>query len=306
MSKLLNTADVKSVMLKKGLKPLEPYSKARAKWKCECLTCHRIVFPSYWNIKNSRTKKQGCSICIGTKVDPKEVKEKMLLAGLKTLHAYPGKDIRWKCKCITCGEIVFPTWNNVRNGQGGCGKCRYIKSGKSNRTPEKDAIKLMVKAKLLPLEPYLNKEMPWKCRCLKCNQIVYPSAGNVKRGQGGCSFCRETGLNYKEPAYIYLIFNKELDSIKIGVSNNDSRPNRLESHKRQGWTVYKTKNFKKGIIAEQVETGILRWVRKDLKLGRHLTPDLMPQGGHSETIDSEEINLTAIWAKVEELSRVKR
>jgi len=290
-------------MLRKGLKPLEPYRKASTKWKCKCLLCKRIVYLTYWNVRNSTSGKKGCAICIGVEVDPKEVKEKMLVAGVRTYGPYPGKDIGWKSKCLTCGKIIYPSWNNIRNGSGGCGSCRYVKSGKSNRSPEKDVIKFMVKAELLPLEPYLNKEIPWKCRCLKCKQIVYPSAGNVKRGQGGCSYCRETGLNYKDPAYIYLILHKKFESIKIGVSNNDSRPNRLKSHQKEGWSVYKTKNYKNGFTAEKVETGVLRWLRKDLMLGRHLTLDSMPQGGHSETVDASEIDLPTIWAKVEELSK---
>ena len=32
----------------------------------------------------------------------------------------------------------------------------------------------------------------------------------------------------------------------------------------------------------------------------------MPQGGWTETVDASEIDLPTIWAKVEELSRVKR
>jgi len=302
-AKRLSEQITMKLMLKKGLKPLEPYKKAKSRWKCRCLLCKRIVYPTYWNVRNSKSNKKGCAICIGVEVDPKEVKEKMLVAGLRTYGPYPGKDISWKCKCLTCGKIVYPNWNNIRNGAGGCGSCRYVKSGKSNRSLEKDVIKFMVKAELLPLEPYLNKDLPWKCRCLKCKKIVYPTAGNIKRGQGGCSYCRETGLNYKDPAYIYLIFHKQFESIKIGVSNNDSRPNRLKSHQKEGWVVYKTKNYNTGFTAEKVETGILRWLRKDLMLGRHLTLDLMPQGGHSETVDASEIDLATIWVKVEQLSK---
>ena len=293
-------------MIKRGLKPLEPYKEAKAKWKCECLTCHRISFPTYWNIRNSTSNKKGCAICVGHAVDPVEVKEKMLKAGLKTYGSYPGKDKRWKCKCLTCGEIVFPSWNNIRNGAGGCGKCRYVKSGKSNRVPEKDAIARMLKAELQPLEPYTNKEVPWKCLCLKCGNETYPTAGNIQRGQGGCSFCRETGLNYQEPAYLYLIFQEEHQSIKIGVSNLDSKPNRLKQHQKFGWTVYKTKNYRSGEVAELVETKVLRWLRKDLKLGRHLTPGHMPQGGHTETVDATEIDLPTIWAKVLRFSKLQK
>ena len=295
-----------SEMLIKGLKPLEPYKKAASKWKCECMLCHRVTYPTYWTVRNSKSKKKGCAICVGVKVDPVEVKEKMQEAGLKPFGSYPGKDKPWKSKCLTCGEVVFPNWNNIRNGAGGCGKCRYVKSGRANRTPEKDAIAFMLKAGLQPLEPYLNKEIPWKCLCLKCQKVVFPSAGNIKKGQGGCSYCRETGLNYAEAAYIYLITHEEYQSIKIGVSNRDSRPNRLKQHQKQGWIVYKIRNYKSGEQAEKVETGVLRWLQKERGLGRHLTPKQMPQGGHSETVDALEIDLPTIWAKVEQLSRLKK
>jgi hypothetical protein len=256
-------------------------------------------------MRNSSTKKKGCAICLGLAVDATEVKQKMLLAGLKTFGSYPGKDNPWKCKCLTCGNIVYPSWNNIRNGVGGCGKCRYIKSGKSNRTPEKNAIATMARAGLLPLEPYVNQFNPWKSQCLKCMNLTYPMYANIRKGQGGCSFCRETGLNYKDPAYIYLIFHQDFQSIKVGVSNNDSRPNRLKAHQKNGWAVYKVKNFSSGQQAEFIETQVLRWIRKERGLGKHLSSRLMPQGGHSETIDSNEIDLATIWAKVLKLSNSK-
>lgn len=37
-----------------------------------------------------------------------------------------------------------------------------------------------------------------------------------------------------------------------------------------------------------------------------LTPKQMPRGGHTETVDASEIDLSTIWAKVEELSKVIR
>jgi hypothetical protein len=72
-SKRLNDKDTVSVMLKKGLNPLEPYKQAKLRWKCECLTCHCIVYPTYWNVRNSKSNKKGCAICIGVEVDPKDI-----------------------------------------------------------------------------------------------------------------------------------------------------------------------------------------------------------------------------------------
>lgn len=303
LKRKLDDEKVVKEMNNAGFTPIEPYKSARSKWKCECRLCGRIQYPSYWNVRNSKTNLKGCAYCVGVKVDPKEVKELMLKAGLKPLEDYKSKDSRWKCLCLTCNRMVYPSWNNIRNGSGGCGYCRYIKSGKSNRTPEKEAIATMLKSNLLPLENYNNKDMPWKCKCLKCKNIVYPMAGNVKRGQGGCTYCRETGLNYSEAAYIYLIFHEEYDSIKVGVSNVNSKPNRLNQHKKNGWSVFKTLNFKSGRAAEIVETKTLQWLRKEMKLNRHLTADLMPQGGHSETVDASEISLLQIWQKIEDISK---
>jgi hypothetical protein len=136
--------------------------------------------------------------------------------------------------------------------------------------------------------------------------LVFPMYANIRKGQGGCSYCRETGLNFKDPAYLYLLFHEDFQSIKIGVSNNDSRPNRLKAHQKNGWSVYKVKNYSTGQQAELIETQILRWIRKDRGLGTHLSPKLMPQGGYSETVDSNEIDLPSIWEKVVKLSKSKK
>jgi len=306
MSRKLTEKEVRAVMLKKGLKPLEPYKTAKTKWRCECLLCHRYVEPTYWNTRNSKSKLMGCAFCVGVKVDPAEVKDRMLKAGLKTYGPYIGKDMKWKCKCLVCGDLVFPTWNNIRKGQGGCGRCRYVKSGKSNSTPEKDAIARMLKSQLQPLEQYANTDTPWKSICLKCKNTVYPTLRNIKAGQGGCAYCRESGLNYSDPAYIYLIFHEEYSSIKIGVSNSDSKPNRIKAHQKQGWSVYRIQNFKNGRAAEEIETQVLRWIRKNKRLPVHLSSKIMPQGGHSETVSASEIALPTIWAEVLKRSKVKR
>ena len=53
------------VMLKAGLKPLEPYKSDRTPWKCACQKCKEIVFPTYKSVKNG----SGCIYCAGKKVN---------------------------------------------------------------------------------------------------------------------------------------------------------------------------------------------------------------------------------------------
>ena len=67
-----------------------------------------------------------------------------------------------------------------------------------------------------------------------------------------------------------------------------------------------SKDFTTGDEAFRVEQKTLIWLRETKSLGIYLSKSEMPQGGETETVDASEINLPTIWAKVEELSRVKK
>ena len=70
--------------------------------------------------------------------------------------------------------------------------------------------------------------------------------------------------------------------------------------------MYRIRNLKNGRAAEEIETQVLRWIRKNKRLPVHLSSKLMPQGGHSETVSASEIALPTIWAEVLKQSKVKR
>ena len=53
-----------------------------------------------------------------------------------------------------------------------------------------------------------------------------------------------------------------------------------------------------------MEQRVIKWLRVEVGLPIHLNDSQMPQGGHTETVDASEIDLSTIWAKVEQLSRV--
>lgn len=132
------------------------------------------------------------------KLDSNDAVGLMLKAGLKPLEPYKTSISKWKCKCLVCGDIVKPTYKQIARGIGGCRTCRYIKSGKSNSNSEVEAVALMLKNNLKPLEPYKNKDKPWKSMCLICKKTVNPSFGNIKRGQAGCKWCTRKFLDPKE------------------------------------------------------------------------------------------------------------
>jgi recombinational DNA repair protein (RecF pathway) len=59
----------------------------------------------------------------------------------------------------------------------------------SRKLTHEQAAKIMRAANLEPLDQYPGNKDKWKCKCLKCEQIVFPRFGSVSRGQGGCRDC---------------------------------------------------------------------------------------------------------------------
>ena len=116
----LNPEAAFKVMLLAGLKPLVPYKNSSSKWKSRCLNCKKIVSPTYSAIQQGQG---SCVYCSGKKVDPEDAVMMMLAAKLQPLIPYKSHDTKWTCKCLNCGKIVFPRYDSIKTGQGGCIYC---------------------------------------------------------------------------------------------------------------------------------------------------------------------------------------
>ena len=109
MAKKLDPKVAEAVMLKAGLKPLEPYRNSKTSWKCKCMKCKKIVSPKFSGIKQGRG---GCIHCgyearvMPTKYLEKEAVLIMLKVGLKPLVPYKNSHFAWKCRCLKCHKIV--------------------------------------------------------------------------------------------------------------------------------------------------------------------------------------------------------
>ena len=205
MSKKNDPALVREAMLKAGLEPLEPYQNALAKWKCKCLGCGEIVYTKYNRIQQGIG---GCKKC-GTKRGSSKIKmdsevaiQMMKDAGLEPLEDYVNSKIKWKCKCLNCGDIVYPKLNGIQTGEGGCYKCGMKKAGLSNTLDSEQATQKMKAAGFTSLEPYTNALTKWKMRHDVCNSIVYPNLNAISNNSNktpGCAVCAgkqvEIGLN---------------------------------------------------------------------------------------------------------------
>ena len=278
------------LMKSQGLIPQTPYAKSMDKWHCVCSTCNRDVYTSYNTVK---TNKSGCAYCAKRKVDPLEALETMKSVGVTPLIPYPGARVGWQSTCNKCGLEVYPIYSSVKHQH--ANPCVFC-AGK--KVDSEAAFNLMLAADLTPLEGYLRADRPWRCNCNKCGRLVTPTYTSIRIGQGGCKYCTNKGLDYSAPAFLYLMVNAELSATKIGVGNHKTRVNRIAEHERNGWKLEKRIELNTGDIAFSVEQATLLWIRDDLGLKPCLTPKQMPQGGYTETFDSQSLDNSLVWEKI--------
>ena len=291
-----------------GFEPLEPYETQTKLWKLKCTQCglETSRFPASLKFRK-RSSKTGLSGCLGcvtrrkvTDSDQGATAAKVMeLAGFEVLEPYVSAKHPWKVRCKKCKMEMTKQFTHVKSEQKGCKYC----SG--NYLNQEQIYRIMLDAQLEPLEPYINAQKPWKCKCLKCGRTVNPRFGGISAGIGGCKFCGPHGLDLNQPAFVYLITNEELNAHKIGVSGLDIQTDRLKAHTKYGWKLYKRLNVKTGETAYLIEQDVLIWIRKEVGLSIYVLREQMPQGGFTETFDASEIDLPTVWAKVEELSRLK-
>jgi hypothetical protein len=164
-----------------------------------------------------------------------------------------------------------------------------------------EAEKLMLKSNLKPLVPYPGSGVPWKCLCLKCKNEVFPRYSTVRVRIGGCKYCATHGFDFSKGGILYVITHELLGAHKIGITNEAAKEKRLKKHEAEGWLTYKTVFFENGNDAFEIEQQILTWWRTERGLPIYLSSAEMPQGGHTETVDSNEIDLMDIGNQIEAL-----
>ena len=267
-----------------GLQPLEPYQDSQSPWACRCTQCDSEVSPRYNDVQQGQG---GCWDCgVAARSDSQRIPQDKALAlaraaDLMPLEPYRSNHARWLCKCLTCGRATSPMLTSLQRGSAGCAWCsrHYIH-------PD-EACAIVRAAGLEPLVVYPGANRQWLCRCVNCGGTITPTCYNVSAGHGcrGCSF---GGFKESEPAVVYLVTHEGYESTKIGIANEGSI--RLKRHQRYGWRVITTLRCS-GISAILIEKDILRWWRRELGLPIHLEPDKMPQGGWTETVSSDGIDL---------------
>lgn len=278
---------------------LEKFPGAKRPWKMRCLRCNRIVTPTWSHLIRKDRKVGGCAYCSKRRIHMDDLIDLLAIKQLKPVGAFINGKTPWLCQCLKCNREVYPRISDLRQGQSGCMYCAGM------RIEERDAIEMANKNGFTPLVPYPGANSPWDCVCNVCGKISKPRYTSMQQGGTKCKYCATGGFNFNEPAIIYLISHEVFHAHKIGVAGAGNRNERLRHHAKNGWKLYKQFELRTGAEAFEIERKILSWLRYENNLAPFLSPEQMPQAGWTETVDGSEIELTAIWKKVEEFRKHK-
>lgn len=253
---------------------------ATDKFKAYCKICGKISEKTI----NAISVGKGCKYCApNADVSEGAALELWKQRGLKPLIPFPGAHKPWPSICDDCGEEVAPHYVSLATNPGR--SCRYC-AGKA--VNEQKAEKLMKNAGLTPLAPYPGALAPWPSKCGTCGNTTNPSYSTVRMG-GRCVFCYPGGVDYKQPAILYLITHSELNALKIGIQTYNS--NRIWTHVRKGWVIHKLWGIATGKIAREIEQDSKLTLREEFFAFGMVEAKLMTAGGHTETFLSSEISI---------------
>ncbi len=125
-------------------------------------------------------------------------------------------------------------------------------------------------------------------------QVTADKVARPNQGSSQPSMTTGAGL-------LYLISNKELHSLKIGISKTNSETDRIQNHQEYGWQLEKCWNFDDHINAQQVEGATIAWWRNHLKVEPSVAKHEMPQGGYTETASLNSVSLGQVYEYVHDL-----
>jgi len=184
--------EASKVMFEHGFEPLEPYPGNQKKWRCKCTTCGNEVIVRRNTVATNGT---GCKYCweqrrgIALRLSEVDAIAVMRAAGLEPQDPYVRSGDPWRCIHLACGREVFPSYNSVQQGAGGCQKCGFLKTGAAIRHDSEFAAEIMRSAGLEPLENYPGSHSKWRCLHLECGQEVLATFGAIQQGESGCFKC---------------------------------------------------------------------------------------------------------------------
>ena len=181
-------------MIKAGAKPLVPFTKKRDPWRSQCLSCKRIITPSYGNVINGHA---ACKFCAKGGVSESEALSILKNAKAKPRVPYPGFKKPWKSECLICHRMIQPRLNVIVRSGNACNFCNR------RAVDPQEADRIARKSGAIPQVPYPGAGR-WECQCKTCKRIIFPTLRRMRNGQNPCGWCAGVRIDPSEARDAYL------------------------------------------------------------------------------------------------------
>ena len=119
LNRRMSQEAAQSLFRSKGVEMTSPYVP-RKKVSIRCLACGKESTSSMTNIYKVSN---ACGYCSNRLVDPEDARKLMIQNGYIPLVEYPLSSKRWKSIHVNCGKTVYPSYETIRRGGGGCSSC---------------------------------------------------------------------------------------------------------------------------------------------------------------------------------------
>lgn len=133
-------------------------------------------------------------------INPQLAAQRMIERGIKPLEPYTRSGDRWKCKCLTCGAIVYPRYATVVTaGKGGCDSCARNNAGekRTRQIREIDFPRACAVAGVTPLSEFINSFEKIELRCNACGYEFRLVWSPLRDGRG-CPKCARASQSKRE------------------------------------------------------------------------------------------------------------
>lgn len=280
-------------MIANGLEPQEPYELSNKPWACIHIQCGSLVHPTFSSIQGGQRGCRPCAINEGaarSSYTPEFAFEQAQTRGYEPLEDYPGAMSHWRCRHIPCGREVLATLNTLMSGKGCCMDCGVASRAEKNRYTAEEAVAVMQKFDLEPLEEFPGYMEKWRCTHRACGREITTTFWYVKFRESGCKYCSSKGLDYTAEGIVYLLQRQDFFSAKVGITTPNSKTDRVAAHVKEGWQLVSTWKTSTAAVAEVVEEKTLEWWREVLDAPISMRQEDM-RSGWTETASLLYVNI---------------
>jgi hypothetical protein len=123
------------------------------------------------------------------KLDPEEAKAIMLRAGVLPLEKFATSSSKWKCRCLTCGQITYPAHSSIKQNPNsrGCNFCAKERTQSVLRSRNyASALAYLSEVDLEITGPYISAKSLAVFHCLRCDERFNATFMDIRGGRRVC------------------------------------------------------------------------------------------------------------------------